>query len=166
MIRVHSAATALLPTAEKVMKIAGKKPDVTKSAVYVTDDRYEMWYSKPLLLGHIDKKNGYWITADGMRFINNRDALNYLIRIHELQHTGKLPEAEVRKEWAIKEARKVQEALEASREEGLKTPVEEKKAGAEAKPSKKKKKKARTGDMKKLLALLQSALGEEAEAEE
>lgn len=66
------------------MKVAQNKPAITKSVVYVTPDQYEVWYSKPMSLGTIDKRGGYWYTRDGMRFVSSRDAMEYLIRLYEL----------------------------------------------------------------------------------
>lgn len=63
------------------MKIAKQKPDAFRTAVYVTADCYELFYSEPKSLGRINKQGQYWYTADGMRFLNNRDALDYLVRL-------------------------------------------------------------------------------------
>lgn len=65
------------------MKVANKKPKEVKSPVRITDDKYELWYSRPVCLGAIEKRNGYWYTADGMRFVSSRDALEYAIRLTE-----------------------------------------------------------------------------------
>ncbi len=65
------------------MKIAKQKPESFRTAVYVTEDRYELFYSKPISLGFIDKRGPYWYTSDGVRFLNNRDALEYLVRLQE-----------------------------------------------------------------------------------
>lgn len=65
------------------MKIASKKPLAIKTNVYVTHDTYECWYAAPRSLGRIQKKGDYWYTADEHRHVSSRDALNYLIRLHE-----------------------------------------------------------------------------------
>lgn len=63
------------------MKVARQKPAPIKSPVYVTPDKYEIWYCAPKSLGTIDKRGGYWYTTDGMRFVSSRDAMEYLIRM-------------------------------------------------------------------------------------
>lgn len=76
------------------MKVANKRPLEQKSPVRITSTKYELWYSKPRLLGVIEKKGKSWYTADGMRFISSRDALEYLIRISDTPMTvlpGTLP---------------------------------------------------------------------------
>lgn len=65
------------------MKIAQKKPAVVKSVVRGVDGSYEAWYSKPISLGPVFNRGGYWYTQDGMRFVSNRDALEYLIRRYD-----------------------------------------------------------------------------------
>lgn len=65
------------------MKVAQQAPEVTKRPVYVTSEIYEIWYSKPLSLGKIQNIKGYWYTADQMRFVSSRDAMEYLIRMTE-----------------------------------------------------------------------------------
>lgn len=88
------------------MKVARKKPEVVKAPVYVTADKYEIWYGNPRSLGTIDNRGGYWYTADGMRFMSSRDAMEYLIRIFELSHKTTSPAVTipdvVRKEAAAK----------------------------------------------------------------
>lgn len=66
------------------MKIAKQAPAVQKVPVYITSDKYALYYSKPILLGNVDKRGNYWYTPDGMRFVSSRNALEYLIRIREL----------------------------------------------------------------------------------
>lgn len=66
------------------MKIARKAPTAVKSPVYVTDSKYELHYMKPVLLGTIEKVDGYWRTGDGMRFVSSRNALDYLAKIREM----------------------------------------------------------------------------------
>lgn len=65
------------------MKIASFAPEAIKRPVYVTNDIYEIWYSKPVSLGKIHNVKGYWYTADNMRFVSSRDAMEYLIRMSE-----------------------------------------------------------------------------------
>lgn len=73
------------------MKIANQKPVAMKRPVYVTDDKYALYYARPVMLGEITKgKSGYWFTADGLRFASSRDALEHLIVKFELEHP--LPE--------------------------------------------------------------------------
>jgi hypothetical protein len=60
------------------MKIAKQAPAIGKTAVYVADDKYELFIIKPVSLGFITKQGNYWETEDGVRFLNNRDAINYL----------------------------------------------------------------------------------------
>lgn len=65
------------------MKVASKKPAAVKRPVYITKNRYEIYYSKPACLGVIDNVGGYWFTQDGLRFVSSRDAMNYLINQHD-----------------------------------------------------------------------------------
>lgn len=67
------------------MKIASKKPAVTKGCMYVTDKQYEVFYSVPKSLGLISKEGAYWYTTDGMRFASSRDAMEYLVRLERLR---------------------------------------------------------------------------------
>jgi hypothetical protein len=76
------------------MKVANKALEVSKRPVRITDDQYEIWYSKPISLGKIDKINGYWYTSDGMRFISSRDAMEYLIRVGQGTEHPALPKPE------------------------------------------------------------------------
>jgi hypothetical protein len=74
------------------VKFAHKVPNIHKSAVYVTQDRIALYYSRPVLLGHIEKRGQEWVAEDGTRFANNRSALEYLMRLYEMRTFGKLPE--------------------------------------------------------------------------
>jgi hypothetical protein len=65
------------------MKIARKRPAGVKCPVQVTENKYEMWYQKPILLGTIERDGKNWLTEDGMRFNSSLDALDYLIKIRE-----------------------------------------------------------------------------------
>lgn len=67
-------------------KIANKPPETSSRPVYVTEDQYEIWYSKPVSLGLIDKRGDYWYTADGMRFASSRNAMAYLVKLYDLGH--------------------------------------------------------------------------------
>jgi hypothetical protein len=67
------------------VKVANKKPEISKSRTYVTQDCYEVWYSKPVSLGQINKRNGYWYSADGHRFLSSRDATDYLVKLRDMQ---------------------------------------------------------------------------------
>jgi hypothetical protein len=73
-------------------KFAKKAPSTVKSVVEVKGekDHAMAWYSKPLCLGRIDLRNGHWYTQDGKRFISSRDAMDYLITIHEMVGPGKV----------------------------------------------------------------------------
>lgn len=81
------------------MKVSRTPLSIEKRCVYINDTTYETWYAKPVSLGLITNRSGYWYTADQMRFVSSRDALEYLIRIYE-HANGKLieslPEAEKR----------------------------------------------------------------------
>ncbi len=67
------------------MKVANNKPQVSKSRTYVTQDCYEVWYSRPVSLGRIDRRNGYWYSADGHRFLSSKDATEYLVKLRDMQ---------------------------------------------------------------------------------
>ncbi len=69
------------------MKVANKRPATIESPVRVTENKYEMWYGRPVFLGLIEKKGQNWYTEDGMRFVSSRDALRYLSGRYE---TGSL----------------------------------------------------------------------------
>lgn len=71
--------------------VAQKKPEAIKRPVQITETKYEMWYAKPVCLGEINKIGKYWYTADHMRFVSSRDALEYLIRVSESATSGELP---------------------------------------------------------------------------
>lgn len=73
------------------MKVAQKKPIEIKSAVYVSATKYELWHSKPVKLGEINRDGNWWYTEDGMRFASNRDALEYCVRVSELIRKGDVP---------------------------------------------------------------------------
>lgn len=83
------------------MIVSRKVPEIVKAPVYVSDTQYEIWYSKPVSLGKVDKIGSYWYTLDGMRFRSSRDAMEYLIRMHEtgteLVPRTKEPKARLRK---------------------------------------------------------------------
>lgn len=66
------------------MKVATTAPVPVKSPVRITDEKYAMWYARPVNLGEITKQGNYWYTSDGMRFMSSRNALDYLIKIREL----------------------------------------------------------------------------------
>lgn len=102
-------------TGDYTMKVAESRPQVVKSVVRVTDEKYELYYANPKCLGTINKKGGYWYTADGMRFVSSRDALEYFIRLGEVATTQKLPESKpevttiLRKQVAQKVVEKARE---------------------------------------------------------
>lgn len=75
------------------MKVASTQPKVVKSPVRITDTKYSMWYAKPINLGEIEKRGDYWYTADNHRFMSSRDALDYLIAIHEAKQGNAVPPA-------------------------------------------------------------------------
>lgn len=66
------------------MRISKNRPALVKRPVYVNATTYELWFSKPIMLGQIKNVDGYWFTSDGMRFVSSLDALDYCIRIYEL----------------------------------------------------------------------------------
>lgn len=98
------------------MKVAIARPKASRTPVYVTKEKYEVWHSVPLCLGEIEKKDGYWYTKDGMRFVSSRDAMEYLIRLDHLtapkketQPPAPIPE-EQKKEIASQVIKKKKEA--------------------------------------------------------
>lgn len=72
-------------------KLAQKKPEAIKTVVSIAQNHAEVWYARPLALGRIDYQNGYWYTLDKMRFVSSRDAMEYLIRMHDLKERGETP---------------------------------------------------------------------------
>lgn len=64
-------------------KIPTKRPMGIKTPVKLSDDKYEMWYLKPVYLGVIEKDGPNWFTEDEMRFRTSMDALDYLIKMRE-----------------------------------------------------------------------------------
>lgn len=72
-------------------KLAQKKPEAIKTVVSIGQDHAEVWYARPISLGRIDYQGGYWYTVDKMRFISSRDAMEYLIRMHDLKERGESP---------------------------------------------------------------------------
>ncbi len=99
------------------MKVAAKKPESFQTVVYVTKDQYEVWFSKPQSLGKINNRNGYWYTADGMRFVSSRDAMYYIVR--QTDPTVALPE---RTRGPVKERAQVPEGP-SSRRVSVESPV-------------------------------------------
>lgn len=67
------------------MKIAAKRPKAVKRPVYLTKDKLELWYLKPVMLGEVVKDGLFWHTKDGMRFNSSRDALEYCLRMYEME---------------------------------------------------------------------------------
>lgn len=63
------------------MKIAKKTPVAHKVPVYVTADKYALYVLKPAMLGYIVKRDGLWETADGVKFMSSRAAIDYLSKI-------------------------------------------------------------------------------------
>lgn len=82
------------------MHVAKKKPGLLKCPVRITHDSYELWYARPRSLGVINKRNGYWYTEDGMRFVSSRDALEYRIRIVEVAESGSDTTVQIREKVA------------------------------------------------------------------
>lgn len=66
-------------------KLAAKVPDAVKTVVSTTQDRATVWYARPRALGTIEFRKNYWFTADGGRFVSSRDAMEYLIKLYELE---------------------------------------------------------------------------------
>ena len=66
------------------MKIARKVPVAQKCPVRINDTKYALYSLKPVLLGEIVREGNYWYTADGMRFVSSRNALDYLQRIRDM----------------------------------------------------------------------------------
>lgn len=73
------------------MKLAKKTPTTVSTVVSTSKNTASVWYSKPVNLGQIDYEDGYWYTRDRMRFMSSRDALQYLVRVHELGGVIHLP---------------------------------------------------------------------------
>lgn len=73
-------------------KLAYKVPATVRTVVSIQKDLAEVWYSKPMSLGRIEYRDGYWFSVDGMRFMSSRDAMEYLIRMYELRTNGTSPE--------------------------------------------------------------------------
>lgn len=65
------------------MKVANKKPKQYAGPVYVNKEIYEIFYSKPVSLGRIEFRGGYWYTVDGHRFVSSRDATKYLVGLRD-----------------------------------------------------------------------------------
>lgn len=78
------------------MIVRKEKLQIQKAPVQVTQDIYEIWYSKPMSLGNVQRQGVYWYTADGMKFRSSRDAMEYLIKLYDasgkvLEGSPKLP---------------------------------------------------------------------------
>lgn len=84
----HTSPTTTINLRTPLMKIAEKPPVERKSAVKITQTCYELFICPPVSLGTINKKGDYWYTADGMRFISNRDAIEYLKKGWEHQQAA------------------------------------------------------------------------------
>lgn len=63
--------------------IALKKPNAIKTVVSTGKHTAEIVYAKPVTLGTIVYENKYWYTQDRVRFVSSRDAMEYLIKMHE-----------------------------------------------------------------------------------
>lgn len=61
------------------MKVAKRPPQLWKGAVQVTKEHYQLWALLPHKLGDIFKQNNYWVTSDGMKFVNSKDAADYYL---------------------------------------------------------------------------------------
>lgn len=87
------------------MHVSRKKPTEVKKPVYINDNCYELYYSKPVNLGRITKQGKYWYTEDGLRFISSRDALNYLVNLSRAANPKEVEE--MRKQAITKAEKKV-----------------------------------------------------------
>lgn len=72
-------------------KISKTPPKLWRGAVKLTERKYEVWALLPSKLGVIVKQGTYWVltgadspvNSEGMRFINSRDAADYLLKLKQ-----------------------------------------------------------------------------------
>jgi hypothetical protein len=72
-------------------KIANRRPDGWSGPVKVTDDQYEIWYCKPILLDLIENRGGRWFSSDGTRFISAADATDHLVKLENARNPAQPP---------------------------------------------------------------------------
>lgn len=77
------------------MKIANKRPLEMRSPVRVTANKYDLYYSKPLLVGTINRIGHQWVTEDGVKFNSSRAALDYLVKLIEARGGVTFPKIQI-----------------------------------------------------------------------
>lgn len=66
-------------------KISKHPPKLWRGAVKVSANQYDLWALVPTKLGTIKREGLYWLTEDGMRFINSKDACDYMLKLKGLK---------------------------------------------------------------------------------
>lgn len=82
------------------MKVTTAKPAEIKTPVKLTETRYELYFSRPIMIGVINRVGGLWETADGSRFISSRAALDYLVKLADAKGgilPSPIPEKKIQK---------------------------------------------------------------------
>lgn len=65
------------------MIIAKRVPESVGVPVWSGENEVEIYYSRPVNLGKVNRVGSYWYTVDGRRFTSSRDAMAYLVALYE-----------------------------------------------------------------------------------
>lgn len=65
------------------MIIAKRVPESVGVPVWSGENEVEIYYSRPVNLGKVNRVGSHWYTVDGRRFTSSRDAMAYLVALYE-----------------------------------------------------------------------------------